>query len=350
VTTPTPLLLQSSGQKQSSLSIVNSMREGNFTTSIINHISKSKNDTKDYTFSKNRSEISTPENNTHTGEFGKGVDIALIRPTFTAAAYNDAFYIFYSLYNDVPTGKNVTTDLNLLSSKVTNQTTVATSSAFTMIYLLNNLRWLSPESNITVLTDADVDGGSIFMKNGSNAYDVLILGHQEYITQQEYDNLKRFVADGGTMITMDGNVFYAEVKYDRENKTITLIKGHGWAFNGKSAWKSIGERWANETSQWVGSNYLCYQCVTGFGYDPFRYVAHEEQYITNPNDIILLDYNASLPSSLQPAKYVVATYELNYQKGKVIDLGLYSDDIIANGKFDRYLDSLLLQYAPRLRD
>jgi hypothetical protein len=52
----------------------------------------------------------------------------------------------------------------------------------------------------------------------------------------------------------------------------------------------------------------------------------------------MLDYNASLPSSLQPAKYVIATYELNYQKGKVIALGLYSDDIIANGKFDRSLD------------
>ncbi|HYX55844.1 MAG TPA: N,N-dimethylformamidase beta subunit family domain-containing protein [Nitrososphaeraceae archaeon] len=349
MTTPI-LLLQASGQKQSSLSIVDSMREGNLTISIANDMLKSKNDTKDYIFSKNRSEISTPENNTHTGDFGKGIDVALIKPTFTAAAYNNAFYIFYSLYDDVLIGKNVTTDLTLLSSKVTNQTTAATSSAFTMIYLLNNLRWLSPESNITVLTDADVDSGSIFMKNGSNAYDVLILGHQEYVTQQEYDNLKRFVSDGGTMIIMDGNVFYAEVKYDRENKTITLIKGHGWAFNGNSAWKSVGERWANETSQWVGSNYLCYQCVTRFADDPFRYTAHEEQYLTNPKDIILLDYNASLPTSLQPARYVIATYELNYQKGKVLALGIYSDDIIPNGKFDRYFDSLLLQYALRLRD
>jgi hypothetical protein len=36
------------------------------------------------------------------------------------------------------------------------------------------------------------------MKNGTNACDVLILGHQEYVTQQEYDNLKWFVADRGT--------------------------------------------------------------------------------------------------------------------------------------------------------
>lgn len=346
------LLQSSSEQKQSSLSIVDNMREGNLTTtSIANHMLKSKNDTKDYIFSKNRSEISTPENNTHTGEFGKGIDIALVKPTFTAAAYNNAFYTFYSLYDDVPTGKNVTTDLNLLSTKVTNETTASVSSAYTMLYLLNNLNWLTPKSNITVLTDADVDSGSIFMKNGSNAYDVIILGHQEYVTQQEYDNLKRFVSNGSTMIILDGNVFYAEVKYCRNTEMITLAKGHGWAFNGKSAWKSIGERWANETSRWVGSNYLCYQCVTRFAYDPFRYTAHEEQYVTNPNDIILLDYNASLPKNYVPSvKHVVATYELNYQRGKVIALGIYSDDIIANGKFDRYLDSLILQYALRLKD
>jgi hypothetical protein len=349
----TLFLLQSSwGQKPSSLSIIDNMREGNLTTtSIANHMLKSKNDTKDYIFSKNRSEISTPENNTHKDEFGKGVDIALVKPTFTAAAYDNSFYTFYRIYSNVPAGTNVTTGLNLLSTKVTNKTTASVSSAYTMIYLLNNLNWLTPKSNITVLTDADVDGGSIFMKNESNAYDVIILGHQEYVTQQEYDNLKRFVSNGGTMIILDGNVFYAEVKYCRNTQMITLAKGHGWAFNGKSAWKSIGERWADETSRWVGSNYLCYQCVARFAYDPFRYTTHEEQYVTNPRDIILLDYNASLPKNyVSSVKHVVATYELNYQRGKVIALGIYSDDIIANGKFDRYLDSLILQYALRLGD
>ena len=34
-----------------------------------------------------------------------------------------------------------------------------------------------------------------------------------------------------------------------------------WAYNGKTAWKSVNERWKNETEQWVGSNYLCYRCV-----------------------------------------------------------------------------------------
>ena len=36
----------------------------------------------------------------------------------------------------------------------------------------------------------------IFLNNGSNKYEVIILGHQEYVTQREYDNLKRFVSNG----------------------------------------------------------------------------------------------------------------------------------------------------------
>ena len=39
-------------------------------------------------------------------------------------------------------------------------------------------------------------------------------------------------------------------------------------------------------------------------------------------------------------------YELNYQKGKVIALGIYSDDIIVNPKFIKYFDSLLVKYPP----
>jgi hypothetical protein len=52
------------------------------------------------------------------------------------------------------------------------------------------------------------------------------------------------------------------------------------------------------------------------------------------------------------AKPVIATYKLNYQKGRVIVLGIYSDDIITNGKFDKFFDALLLQHArtPKVRN
>lgn len=178
-----------------------------------------------------------------------------------------------------------------------------------------------PKSNVSVLTDIDIDGGSIFKdsKNTTNKYDILILGHQEYVTQQEYTNLKTFVANGGTIILLDGNVFYAQVGYDRISQTITLLKGHGWAYNGKSAWKSAGERWANETSQWVGSNYLCSSCKIVFTVNPFGYNHREEQLLTNANDTILLNYNASRSSlntkisknATSAHANMIATYELN---------------------------------------
>jgi hypothetical protein len=307
----------------------------------------------------------TPENDNAdiSSQFGKGVRIALVEPTFTAAAYNNSFYVFYQKYSHVPAKTNITNDMSLLSSKVFNYPTITPTtkvhSAFAMLSLLKNFKLISPDSNITVLTDAGVDNGSIFENRGdnrgidtnNNAYDVIILGHQEYVTQQEYNYLKKFVSNGGTMFLLDGNVFYAQVKFDRNTNTVTLVKGHGWAFNGKSAWKSIDERWAKETSEWVGSNYLCYSCDITFANDPWEYQHHEEQYITNHNDKILMNYNASLLHYPIPLlRPIIATYELNYQKGKVISLGIYSDDIITNERFDKYLDNLVLQYSVQKQD
>jgi hypothetical protein len=96
----------------------------NETTAAKTNVSTSlpfKTDQTYYVFSKDRSEISTPENNSHTGEFGSGVRIALVEPTFTAAAYNDGFYRFFSLYSNTPLGTNVTSNLKLLTSKVQEQ-------------------------------------------------------------------------------------------------------------------------------------------------------------------------------------------------------------------------------------
>jgi hypothetical protein len=280
------------------------------------------------------------------GEFVKVLNIALIKPTFTGAAYHKSFYNFYFIYSSVPphVRKNITSDLNLLSSEVTNQTT-RSSSAFSIDYLTQHLK--TSNSNIHVLTDADADYGSIFFNNGTNKYDIIILGHQEYVTQREYDNLKRFVSSGGILVLMDGNVFIAEVKYDRNTHIVTLVKGHGWAYNGKSAWRSVGERWKNETSQWIGSNAYCFSCYVAFSNNPFLYKHHEEQYVSNPNDQVLLNYQAS--TSLKQPKMgdiVIATYKSNYKKGKVIALGIYSDDIITNLEFNKYFDRLLVKYAP----
>jgi N,N-dimethylformamidase beta subunit-like protein len=297
----------------------------------------------------------TPKLAGRGGDTVKKFNIALIKPTFTAAAYDNSFYKFYILFSHIPAVTNVTTHLNLLSNKVPKQLTPS-SSALSMSFLSHHLKLLLPKSTIGVLNDADVDRGSIFLENGiinNNKYDVLIIGHQEYVTQREYDNLKQFVANGGTLIVLDGNVFYAQVRYDRNTDFVTLVKGHGWTFNGKSAWKSVNERWKKETSDWLGSNYLCYSCKITFLDNPFGYKHHEEQYITNTRAKILMNYEAKVITSNKKtrisqvpiAKPVIATYQLNYQRGKVIVLGIYSSDIISNSKFNKFFDGLLLQQA-----
>ena len=305
-----------------------------------------------YTNTKSKNQIANLENNINSdknsnigGILNKNINIALVAPTFTAAAYDDnSFYTFYKLYGNTSVGTNVTSNLNLLSRHITNHDILRAS--IVMLKLVDNLKLINPNSHVTILTDADVDNNSLFNNNNNNIYDVAILGHQEYVTQQEYDNMKKFVTNGGTMILLDGNVFFAEVKYNPQTKTESLVKGHWWAFNGKSAWRSIGERWAQETSQWVGSNYLCYRCVNAFGNDPFEYTPHEEQYISNHNDSILLDYDAVIgKTKIDNKQPTIATYELNYQKGKVVALGIFSDDVIDNATFNKFVDRLLTKYA-----
>ncbi len=271
--------------------------------------------------------------------------IALVFPTFTGAAYYKAFYTFYQKYIDTMHGQNITQDLNLLSTKVNNQISPS-ASGDSMLFMIKNLESIIPNLNLHLLSDQDVDGGCIFTDAGKNAMDVIILGHQEYVTQKEYDNLREFVANGGTIILLDGNIFYAEVKYDSDTNKITFVKGHSWASNGKSAWRSVNERWENETKQWIGSNYLSTSSAT-FLNDPFEYLHHEEQSITNSKDHILIDYKMStLPNNKTQAstkKTIVAAYELDYLKGKVFSFGIYSDDVIHNSNFDKYFDNLLTQ-------
>ncbi len=295
-----------------------------------------------YKFTKTKN-ISKPNYNITIQNFNK-LKIGLVKPTFTDAAYNNKFYPFFVKYTHVSSNINVTKDLNLLNSKVSNRQGGTQHNVFALVHLIKEINGLSNQTQVKVITDTEVDKGKIFDNlHQLNLFDILILGHQEYVTQQEYSNLKQFVSNGGKMIVLDANVFYAEVKYFGNNNTISLVKGHGWAYNGKTAWKSIGERWKDETKDWVGSNYLCYECIKTFRNNPFDYSPHEEQYITNPKDVILLNYNPIELPSAPKSNIAISTYELSYGKGKVIALGIYSDDIIQNVNFDKYFTKLLLR-------
>jgi hypothetical protein len=154
-TTPSSKALQSVTRSSSSTLIVK-IKAGN-----------SNNLTKGHSFlldtnlhhnnpSKGKSTItSTFKNAVHnTAKFDRKINIAFIKPSFTAAAYDNSFYDFYTLYKDTPAGKSVATNLNLLTSKVTTLTTDSSSSALAMLYLSKNIKSLLPGSNTVILTDA----------------------------------------------------------------------------------------------------------------------------------------------------------------------------------------------------
>jgi hypothetical protein len=95
----------------------------------------------------------------------------------------------------------------------------------------------------------------------------------------------------------------------------------------------------------MGSNYLsCYSDDIIFKNNPFDIKHDEEQYITNPRAKILLDYDAT-ENEPNPRNFTMATYEIEHEKGKVLTLGLYTDDLRENQRFWRFFDSLIFQYV-----
>jgi hypothetical protein len=301
--------------------------------------------------------------------------IAFVDPTFTDAAYNkDGFYYFYFKYNDVKEGVPITTDLNYMTGQIPREADRA--------YFAPIVERVKAEKSaqVSIIRDQDVHAGILFERDGSRAFDTLILLHNEYVTQKEYNQFKGFVESGGAIIFLDPNIFYAEVKYDEDSCVVTLVKGHDWEFDGKSVKKSVAERYFEENKEWVGSNFVVRDIrdPVEFANNPFGYTHFEENYVNNPNAQVLLDYKATFidpqgqtkksdpPLILQgvlrdlfgikDGEYLdeshkeaqakrIATYQLDYGKGKVLMLGIYGQNLANNTKFLDFLDSIILTRA-----
>jgi hypothetical protein len=294
--------------------------------------------------------------------------IAFVEPTFTYAAYrNGSFYDFYTKYNrltnqppiplKLPALSTIKSDLNLLQNRPiphgpflyyaypTQPPEIPYINYFKI--LLQQVK--SKDPFVTNITDVDVHEGKIFHTNGSNAYDVLFLFHNEYVTESEYNNLKQFVSDGGTIVFTEANTLYAEVSFNKANDSITFVKGHQWRFDGKSANRSIGERWLDENKNWTGSNFLDITSnihTIHLNNNPFNYTHGEEQYVTNPHAKILLDYHVSfLTHKYVPVNATVATYRMDYGKGKIINLGIWGHELTNNTAFLNYFDNVIIPIA-----
>jgi Bacterial Ig domain len=288
--------------------------------------------------------------NSTSRQFGKR--IALVGAVFTDGAYNKGgFYEFYPKYGGAPEGEDIYTNLDLLTSNIPNTPPFdpVTSNATKMLrHLLQNVT----KGPLPILSDEDLHEGHIFTKNGSNAYDVLFMLHEEYVTKQEYMNLKRFVYNGGVIVFVDSNVLYAQVLYNPDMHSVTLLRGHDWIFNGKFAEKNVRERWFNENKDWMGSNFLwgSIDADTVFANNPFNYTHFEENYVANPDNHIIYDYQATVSPELMDANSLksqpqIASYSLEYGKGKVIMLGLFGQHLLENPSFNEFLEEIIFPQA-----
>lgn len=287
-----------------------------------------------------------------TQDFNKTYKIGFVEPVFTYAAYNNnSFYNFYHKYKDTKPNVEITHNIGLLrgngipegpfmvyNAKAGAVPTIPYIDYFSI--LKKNVEQMVPAAIVNNITDIDVHFGRIFnLQNHSNVYDILFIFHSEYVTQEEYDNLRLFVLNGGTIVFTEANALYAEIEYDATRNSVTLVKGHNWEFNGFAAKKSVAERWPEETGEWTGSNFM-YGKPTFIDLDflnlPFNYTHSEEQHITNSHASVLHNYGVHDPKD-NAFNATVATYEMDYGKGKVIGIGLYGHTLVGQEGFESFL-------------
>jgi hypothetical protein len=280
----------------------------------------------------------------------KTVKIAFVQNTFSESAYDaDGFYIKYKSAHNNNKEINVTTGDDMPTTFVRSE--ASEQYILTLAKHLKNST-IMPKASFNNITDQDIHNDLIFSTthNTRNVYDILILFREEYVTQKMYDNLRRFVNNGGTIVFMDANPFVAEVNYNKVKNTITLVKGHGWESDGtKSVKQSVPERWFNETKNWVGSNVVNRPVSANIYFlnNPFNYTHFEENYVNNPHVKTLFNYKASFPNENKDYNNdtKIAAYVLNNGRGKVVMLGIYSDEVLNNKIFLDFFDAIILPHA-----
>jgi hypothetical protein len=178
--------------------------------------------------------------------------IAVISDTFTAAAYRrGAFYDYYCSHkahgNSIASNSSISSvssnDENNTSSsttgtkpdrfcqrhnvkcgqecltiRVNDDPTSRNATPQTLEAILKYVA--SINYNIDVLTDGKVSTNPAIL----DGYDKVIVLHNEYVTQTEYNA----IIHHKRVVYLYPNALYAEVKYDSPTSTITLIRGHGY--------------------------------------------------------------------------------------------------------------------------
>ena len=149
----------------------------------------------------NASEIKSMNGNIE--KFHKSEKILVIEPIFTQAAYNQPG--FYSYYHKE-------CDSRCLTVNIPHNFSGSFTSSRNAVFVL--------KQNYSIVTDVDVDKNPNILKK----YNRVIVLHNEYVTQKEFDAITKHP----DVVYLYPNALYAQVKTDYANNTITLVRGHGY--------------------------------------------------------------------------------------------------------------------------
>ena len=141
----------------------------------------------------------------------KSEKTAYVYPVFTQAAYNTkGFYDYY----------NKKCDISCLTVPIPDKIKGSYSSSITAAFALTLL-------NYTSINDIDIDKNPDILKK----YDKVIVLHNEYVTQKEFDAITHHpnvVYLFPNALYAKVNTDYAKVNTDYAKGTITLVRGHGY--------------------------------------------------------------------------------------------------------------------------
>jgi hypothetical protein len=138
------------------------------------------------------------------GFFGKSENAVVVYPLFTQAAYDkNGFYDYY----------NKNCDLKCTTVNIPNKIDPRYETGGRAFVILNLL-------NYNYVTDVEVDKNPNILKK----YDKVIILHNEYVTQKEFDAITSLP----NVTYLYPNALYSKITADYTNNTITLIRGHGY--------------------------------------------------------------------------------------------------------------------------
>jgi len=129
----------------------------------------------------------------------------VVAPIFTKTAYgSEGFYDYY---------KNQCDESCIDSIPIRYELPMTGTSSVNTIKVLTMLGYF-------IITDIEIEKDPNILKK----FDKVIILHNEYVTQNEFDA----ITNHPKVLYLYPNALYAKIKYDPQKNTITLIRGHGY--------------------------------------------------------------------------------------------------------------------------